>query len=453
MRKFGKLFRTPKKFFQDFFLKRSLKILPFGLFSLSLREKYSVVTAIYNSDKYLDSYFKSIVNQTVGFKKNIQLICVDDGSTDNSVEIARKWQKKYPKNITLLLCEHAGQSAARNHGLNYARNDWITFIDSDDFIHYDFFRVVNNVSKYNADIKMIVTNIIFYKEKMRSYSDSHPLRFKFHENVSLRFIDGLDEYINLSVASSFFRMSHIRKSGVSFDELVRPSFEDGKFILDYLRHQKGRVAYIKKAKYYYRKRGDESSTLDGSWSREEKYCDVIKHGYLSVLKIDEDPPLYVIYTILYEINNYINFLKNRDDRICFLSSDRRRNFIDSLKEISKHIEARNVVDFKRMSSINKMIFLSILKGLSGFCEIYGQNRFSKISYFCSNENDFNVLQRFVKKRGAAYVEESKFNFLGHTLYVLEAELLEDGSKHIEEISSLSEFWNFYHPDQFINNFT
>ncbi|MBX1598443.1 glycosyltransferase family 2 protein, partial [Campylobacter jejuni] len=99
---------------------------------------------VYNVEKYLDDFFKSIINQRLDFKSNIYLICVDDGSTDNSANIIKKYQKKYPKNITYLYKENGGQASSRNLGLKYLKeNDlnifWVTFTDPDDFLDRDYF--------------------------------------------------------------------------------------------------------------------------------------------------------------------------------------------------------------------------------------------------------------------------------------------------------------------------
>ncbi|EOK1059916.1 glycosyltransferase family A protein, partial [Campylobacter jejuni] len=104
--------------------------------------KYVIVSAVYNVEKYLDDFFKSIINQRLDFKNNIHLICVDDGSTDNSANIIKKYQKKYPKNIIYLYKENGGQASARNLGLKYLKeNDlnipWVTFTDPDDFLDRD----------------------------------------------------------------------------------------------------------------------------------------------------------------------------------------------------------------------------------------------------------------------------------------------------------------------------
>ncbi|EOH4508441.1 glycosyltransferase family A protein, partial [Campylobacter jejuni] len=108
--------------------------------------------AVYNVEKYLDDFFKSIINQKLDFKSNIHLICVDDGSTDNSANIIKKYQKKYPKNIIYLYKENGGQASARNLGLKYLKeNDlnilWVTFTDPDDFLDRDYFYEVDSFLK------------------------------------------------------------------------------------------------------------------------------------------------------------------------------------------------------------------------------------------------------------------------------------------------------------------
>ena len=78
---------------------------------------FSVVMAVYNVGYYLKEAIDSLINQTLSFEENIQLILVDDGSLDNSLEIAQAYQEKYPKNIIVLSKENGGVSSARNLGL------------------------------------------------------------------------------------------------------------------------------------------------------------------------------------------------------------------------------------------------------------------------------------------------------------------------------------------------
>ncbi|WP_219827902.1 glycosyltransferase family A protein [Avibacterium endocarditidis] len=104
---------------------------------------YTIVSAVYNVEKYLDDYFNSIVKQSLSFKKHIQIILVDDGSTDNSAQIIKKWQARFPKNIHYFYKENGGQASARNLGLEYVQTEWVVFTDPDDYLHPDYFKSVD----------------------------------------------------------------------------------------------------------------------------------------------------------------------------------------------------------------------------------------------------------------------------------------------------------------------
>ena len=87
----------------------------------------SVIVPVYNVEKYLERCLDSIINQTL---KDVEIICVNDGSTDNSINIL----KEYSSQIIIVNKENGGLSDARNKGLDYASAPYIAFVDSDDWI-------------------------------------------------------------------------------------------------------------------------------------------------------------------------------------------------------------------------------------------------------------------------------------------------------------------------------
>lgn len=110
--------------------------------------KISVIVPVYNVEKYLERCLESIVNQTF---KDIEIICVNDGSTDNSRQILDKYNK-YP-NFKVIEQKNAGLSEARNTGLDAALGEYISFIDSDDFIDSNFLETLYHAAiDNNADI-------------------------------------------------------------------------------------------------------------------------------------------------------------------------------------------------------------------------------------------------------------------------------------------------------------
>lgn len=106
----------------------------------------SVIIPCYNVEKTIDRCLTSIINQTIGVD-NLEIICVDDCSTDNTLNILKKWEVRYPNDILLVESPQNGrQGQARNIGLSYASCDWIGFIDSDDWIENIYFEILHRVA-------------------------------------------------------------------------------------------------------------------------------------------------------------------------------------------------------------------------------------------------------------------------------------------------------------------
>lgn len=95
----------------------------------------SVIVPVYNREKYLARCLDSLINQTL---KNIEIICINDGSTDKSIDILTQYQNK-DERIKIISQSQAGVSAARNKGIDFAIGDYIGFVDSDDYVDGDFY--------------------------------------------------------------------------------------------------------------------------------------------------------------------------------------------------------------------------------------------------------------------------------------------------------------------------
>ncbi|EAJ0678415.1 glycosyltransferase family 2 protein, partial [Campylobacter coli] len=243
-KKLRKLRTNPKLFFKDAIEKKVFWLS--GVYNKYLPKKhkgftqYTIISAVYNVEKYLDDYFNSIINQRLDFKKNIFMVLVDDGSTDNSANIIKKYQKKYPKNIVYIYKENGGQASARNLGLKYMQENnykapWVTFTDPDDFLDRNYFYKVDKFlsAHQDDDICMIGCNVIFYHEKQKLYKDNHALNFKFKNGIQVKENCNLDNFIQLFTNSSFINTNYLAKH-IRFDKKLKPNFEDAKFINEYL---------------------------------------------------------------------------------------------------------------------------------------------------------------------------------------------------------------------------
>ena len=154
------------------------------------KDLISVIVPTYNVEKYLDKCIDSIVNQSY---KNLEIILVDDGSSDKSGEICDKWGR-IDSRIKVIHKENGGLSDARNIGLDVANGEYISFIDSDDFIEKDFYVYLKDLSeKYNSDI--VECNFVkAYESKLNE--------FEFPKN-DFESITITDSYGALKIYTSF----------------------------------------------------------------------------------------------------------------------------------------------------------------------------------------------------------------------------------------------------------
>jgi glycosyltransferase involved in cell wall biosynthesis len=117
--------------------------------------KISVIVPVYNVEKYLERCVESLIQQTY---KNMEIILVNDGSTDKSYEICKKMQQKYKK-IILINKKNGGLSSARNVGIAVANGDYIAFLDSDDWVTQDCYEYMLNLATANnaevADVMVV----------------------------------------------------------------------------------------------------------------------------------------------------------------------------------------------------------------------------------------------------------------------------------------------------------
>ena len=111
----------------------------------------SVIVPVYNVEKYLSECIESILRQTYA---NYELLLINDGSTDNSLEICRYFEKK-DKRVKVISKENGGLSDARNVGLDYASCEYVIFIDSDDYIADELFEVLyNEIKRVDGDVSI-----------------------------------------------------------------------------------------------------------------------------------------------------------------------------------------------------------------------------------------------------------------------------------------------------------
>lgn len=116
-----------------------------------MSDKVSIIIPVYNVEKYINQCLQSVVGQTY---KNCEVIIVNDGSTDDSIEIIERYKKSYPE-ITVVNKKNGGLGAARNEGLKYVTGKYIVFIDSDDYLSTNYIEdLYKNIKTNDCDMSI-----------------------------------------------------------------------------------------------------------------------------------------------------------------------------------------------------------------------------------------------------------------------------------------------------------
>ncbi|RLB65261.1 MAG: hypothetical protein DRI90_02485, partial [Deltaproteobacteria bacterium] len=425
-----KLRREPLKFFVDAIrnraavvtslAQRSITYLPVSGFLHSER-RYTAIAAVYNVESYLEKFFVSMASQTLSFSDHIELIMVDDGSTDASAQIIERWRRRFPQTIRYLYKENGGQASARNLGLQYATGDWVTFVDPDDFVHFRYFEAVDRFLKqYETErIGMLCCKWVFFHEKGNRYVDDHPLNFRFDHGSYAALFHPRAEVVLSSAARSFFRAETVAREGIRFDESLRPRFEDGDFSARYaLKMENERVGYVADAIYYYRKRSDGSSTLDRDWEDPDRFGVVVERGYLKLLR-DTDRelgvvPLSIQWLVLYDLIWLYKKVIDDEASISFLTDEQKGRLRELLFEVFEYLDSDHIMNFEiaGCSFFHRVGFLGLYKQEDppvqiAYVEGYdGTKNLALLKWFCPGEpatecfcvNGVEVIPAYAKVR-------------------------------------------------------
>lgn len=126
-----------------------------------MKGKVSILVAVYNTEQYLRECLDSLVNQSY---RNLQIICIDDASTDGSLAILKEYAEKDDRVLVLHNEENLGQAKTRNHGIRYADGDFATMVDSDDTLALDAIEKVMTVFDAHASTDTVLVKLVLRNE-------------------------------------------------------------------------------------------------------------------------------------------------------------------------------------------------------------------------------------------------------------------------------------------------
>ena len=337
----------------------------------------SVIMAVYNVAPYLPEAIDSVIAQNIGFS-NIQLILVDDGSTDGSGAICDDYAARYPENILAIHKENGGVCSARNEGVKYAKGKYLNFMDADDTLSDNVCtKVVEFFEKHYEDVDVVAFPMFFFDGK----TGPHILNNKFSKGS--RVIDLRKDYdlVQLSTASSFLKAETLQQLNLRYDQRLHFT-EDAKLLVPLLM-QTMRLGVVSTCRYRVRRRsGGNLSATQHSGARAQWWLDTLKYFQLDTIEYCLNTlgfvPRYVQYLLAYDLQWRLQqpaLPRN------LLSEDEIAQFREALSQVLSHIDDQIIWKQKQIWREHKIHALTlkygappeIIRTLENIQFYYGEN--------------------------------------------------------------------------------
>lgn len=313
--------------------------------------KISIIVPVYNVELYLIKCLDSLVDQTL---KDIEIITVDDGSTDNSGQILKIYSEKYPDKIKVLHKMNGGLSDARNYGIPHATGEYIAFLDSDDYVELDMYE------------KM-------YKKAIEENSDMVECDFIW-ENPHKKKIDTGKSYMNKKEMMIYGRVvawnklikrNVLDKSKIEFPKGLR--YEDVEFFYKIIPYC-NKISFVKEPLVHYVQR--DSSIANSQNERNKEIFDVLDNviNYYKENNLYEEykAELEYTYTRLLLCSSLLRIVKIEDTEV-------RKNLLNETwqrlnstfpdwkeNEILKHDKSKKNLYIKTINKYTYKIYCQIL---------------------------------------------------------------------------------------------
>lgn len=259
--------------------------------------KVSVIIPVYNTAKNLSACLNSILNST---HQNLEVICINDGSTDNSPIILKNYAKKDPR-IKIITQKNQGLSAARNAGLKIATGNYITFVDSDDIIEPIMIEaMVKAVQSSKADVAACSFKEIYSNGKIKLFNQNYPQKI-YNTEEALRAIL-LEKGFMLSSTMKLFPKNYFKNIKFPVGKLHEDVDTTYRLIL-----KADKIIFLPEAYYIYI-HNDNSIIKSGFDDRKldliiftDKMCDAIDHKYPNLKNVTNERRMRARFSILRQI--------------------------------------------------------------------------------------------------------------------------------------------------------
>lgn len=256
--------------------------------------KFSIILSLFESQTYLKETINSIINQTLDFKKNTQIIFVDNESLDDSKTIIEEYKEKYPENIKILYKKNEGVASSRNFALKHIEGEYVNFIEANDTLSKNALKEVFgffNENKNEVDVVNIPVSI--FNKEFSKYLFDYDLNQKkvIHLNKN-------PQKTNLTFYSSFIKKEHIQNS--RFDTDLANSSE--KLVLCRILLNKHTYGSVNTCTYHFRQRNSDNRFIENTITNRD-LTEKFKFFFIPLIKSskndDAQVPEFIQHIVAY----------------------------------------------------------------------------------------------------------------------------------------------------------
>ena len=306
-----------------------------------MKDKISIIIPIYNCENYVKNCINSLLEQTYS---NIEILLIDDGSTDNSYEVCKKFSMK-DNRIKVFHKENGGVSSARNFGIKVSTGEYISFIDSDDWVDERYCEILLNGIKKEADLSVVGFNQTKEVKKITvSYDDNYEV---LNTNEAYRYIFREFNFFGFPW-NKLYKKSIIELLGDKpFDEDIH-ACEDTLFNSRYLTKCSNNIVYNKSHLYCYYQRLDSATKIKEVNSKKLsvfKSLDEIEKIYLEFSK-ENLVYLYIFYLYNYYLLQILIINTKSSIKLDKKNAKRKFKYILKSKKIGIVEKIKIIVKFK-----------------------------------------------------------------------------------------------------------
>lgn len=306
----------------------------------------SIIVPVYNAENYIDECVKSLIIQRYN---DIEIILVNDGSSDNSLNKCLEWKKKSSK-VRVVDKKNGGVSSARNCGMKVARGEYISFVDSDDFVSEDY--IESLLKHMKKDIDLVALGMSYYKDNCL-----HPVKYRLKSKIytcdylkKIVIDDGtFSGFCFHSCCTLLYKSSIIKKYNIQFNTNIKFN-EDGLFNTEYVFYCKKNIFVDFSDRIYFYRVNQKSST---------HVSDLLNESFTeNMIKVEGELKKLIKGKDLYNINIQCE-RKFFTDSISQLLRAIKYESMEKIIRNERFVKSINLVNFRKLTLKKKVFFLII----------------------------------------------------------------------------------------------